>query len=196
MSGIFGVVSKGSCAETLFYGTDYHSHLGTEFGGMAVLGTQFKRQIHDLRQAQFKSKFFEDYKHMDGNRGIGVVSAIGEQQIYLNSKFGPFCLVVNGMVENAEELAAGLLKKGVSFSEMSTLAVNMAELIAKLITHAPTRDGAIAVMKRALEEFKIEPQKTTIPLYRKIMEDTQFHRGDFDTGYIHKFIPEQDEEND
>ncbi len=134
MSGIFGVVSKGPCAETLFYGTDYHSHLGTEFGGMAVLGTQFKRQIHDLSQAQFKSKFFEDYKHMEGNRGIGVVSAIGEQPIYLNSKFGPFCLVVNGMVENAEELAAGLLKKGVSFSEMSTLAVNTAELIAKLIT--------------------------------------------------------------
>jgi len=69
-------------------------------------------------------------------------------------------------------------------------------LIAKLISYALTRDAAIAVMKRALAEFKIMPLKTTIPLYRRIMEDEQFRRGDFDTGYIHKFIPEQDEEND
>jgi acetyl-CoA carboxylase biotin carboxylase subunit len=69
-------------------------------------------------------------------------------------------------------------------------------LIAKLISYALTRDGAIAVMRRALAEFEIGPLKTTIPLYRRIMEDEQFCRGDFDTGYIHKFITEQDEEND
>jgi amidophosphoribosyltransferase len=50
MSGLFGVVSKGNCSETLFYGTDYHSHLGTEYGGMVVLGDEFTRQIHDLSQ--------------------------------------------------------------------------------------------------------------------------------------------------
>ena len=55
MSGIFGVVSKENCAETLLYGTDYHTHLGTEFGGMAVLGDHFVRQIHDVSQSQFKS---------------------------------------------------------------------------------------------------------------------------------------------
>lgn len=69
-------------------------------------------------------------------------------------------------------------------------------LIAKLISYALTRDGAIAVMRRALAEFEIGPLKTTIPLYRRIMEDEQFCRGDFDTGYIHKFIPEQDEDID
>lgn len=69
-------------------------------------------------------------------------------------------------------------------------------LIAKLISYALTRDGAIAVMRRALAEFEIGPLKTTIPLYRRIMEDEQFCRGDFDTGYIHKFIPEQDEGDD
>lgn len=134
MSGIFGVVSKGSCAQDLFYGTDYHSHLGTQYGGMAVLGTQFQRQIHDLRQSQFKAKFFDDYRDMEGNKGIGVVSASEEQPIYLNSRFGPFCLVMNGIVENAEELAAKLLKQGVSFSEVSTKTVNTVELIAKLIS--------------------------------------------------------------
>ncbi|MGD8501311.1 MAG: amidophosphoribosyltransferase, partial [Phycisphaerales bacterium] len=75
MSGIFGVVSKGNCVETLFYGTDYHSHLGTEYGGMAVLGEDFTRHIRDVSQSQFKSKFYDDYKCMNGNKGIGVISA-------------------------------------------------------------------------------------------------------------------------
>ena len=58
MSGIFGVVSKGDCAEVLLYGTDYHSHLGTEYGGMAIFGKDFARQIHNISQTQFKYKFF------------------------------------------------------------------------------------------------------------------------------------------
>jgi amidophosphoribosyltransferase len=134
MSGIFGVVSKGNCAETLFYGTDYHSHLGTEYGGLAVLGADFTRHIHDVSQSQFKSKFFEDYMHMKGNKGIGVISALEEQPIYLNSKFGPFCVVTNGIIENAEELAEKLLKQGMSFSEVSNGEVNSTELVAKLIS--------------------------------------------------------------
>jgi amidophosphoribosyltransferase len=133
MSGIFGVVSREDCAETLFYGTDYHSHLGTEYGGIAVFGEDFTRQIHNLSQSQFKSKFYDDYKHINGNKGIGVISDFDEQPIYLNSRFGPFCIVTSGFVENAEELAAKLLRKGISFSEVSKRAVNTPELIAKLI---------------------------------------------------------------
>jgi len=133
MSGIFGVAAKGDCSEILFYGTDYHSHLGTEYGGMAVLGDDFSRQIHDVSQTQFKSKFYDDYKDMKGNKGIGVISAYEEQPIYLNSKFGPLCIVTNGIVENAEKLATQMLKKGVSFSEVSDKAVNTTELVAKLI---------------------------------------------------------------
>ena len=75
MSGIFGVVAKNDCVRDLFYGTDYHSHLGTEYGGMAVLGETFTRQIHNISQTQFKSKFYDDYKHMRGSSGIGVISA-------------------------------------------------------------------------------------------------------------------------
>ena len=67
MSGFFGIVSKNDCAETLFYGTDYHSHLGTEYGGLAVQGDDLVRQIHNIAQSQFKSKFFEDYLRMKGN---------------------------------------------------------------------------------------------------------------------------------
>jgi len=151
MSGIFGVVSKKNCAETLFYGTDYHSHLGTEYGGMAVLGEGFTRQIHGLSQSQFKSKFFPDFGQMDGNKGIGVVSALDEQPIYLNSRFGPFCLATSGMVENAEELAAAMLKKGVSFSEVSPRGVNTTELMAKLITRGTDLVDGI---ERAFEAIK------------------------------------------
>jgi len=151
MSGIFGVVSKSDCAETLLYGTDYHSHLGTEYGGMAILGEDFTRQIHNLNQSQFKSKFYPDYKNMKGNKGIGVISALNEQPIYLNSKFGPMCLVTNGIVENAEELAAVLMKKGISFSEVSQKGVNTTELIAKLISQGSDLVDGIEKMFNAIE---------------------------------------------
>jgi amidophosphoribosyltransferase len=100
---------------------------------MAVLGEEFMRQIHNIRQTQFKSKFYEDYKKMKGNKGIGVVSASDEQPIYLHSRFGPFCIVTNGFVENIRELTTDLLAKGISFSEVSDGTVNTTELIAKLI---------------------------------------------------------------
>jgi amidophosphoribosyltransferase len=151
MSGIFGVVSKGSCTETLFYGTDYHSHLGTEYGGIAVLGEYFTRQIHNLSQSQFKSKFYDDYKRMDGNKGIGVISDDDEQPIYLNSRFGPFCVVTSGFVENAEQLAAELLKKRVSFSEVSERAVNTPELVAKLINQGDNLVDGIEKMFGVIE---------------------------------------------
>jgi amidophosphoribosyltransferase len=151
MSGIFGVVSKGNCAETLFYGTDYHSHLGTEYGGIAVLGEDFTRQIHNLNQSQFKSKFYDDYKCINGNKGIGVISDYDEQPIYLNSRFGPFCIVTSGFVENAEELAAKLLRKGISFSEVSNRTVNTPELIAKLINQGNDLIDGIEKMFEAIE---------------------------------------------
>ena len=151
MSGIFGVVSKGDCVETLFYGTDYHSHLGTEFGGMAVLGDDFTRHIRDVSQSQFKSKFYDDYTSMSGNKGIGVISASEEQPIYLNSKFGPFSIATNGIVENAEELAAGLLRKGISFSEVSRNIVNTTELVAKLIGQGDNLLDGIERMFRAIQ---------------------------------------------
>ncbi|MEE9499698.1 MAG: amidophosphoribosyltransferase, partial [Candidatus Omnitrophota bacterium] len=134
MSGIFGVISKGDCAETLLHGTDYHSHLGTEYGGMAIAGKDFTRRIHNISQSQFKSKFYESYREIKGNKGIGVISDCDEQPIYLNSKFGPFCLVSAGLIENKEELALSLLAEGVSFSEVASGGINSTELVAKLIS--------------------------------------------------------------
>lgn len=150
MSGIFGVVSKDDCAQILLYGTDYHSHLGTEFAGIAILGKDFKRQIHNISQTQFKSKFYEDSKHMPGNKGIGVISALDEQPIYLSSKFGTFCIVTNGFIENTDELVDDLLKKGVSFSEVTKGRVNSSELVAKLITQGKDLIDGIEKMFEAI----------------------------------------------
>ena len=135
MSGVYGVISKNDCMDSLFYGTDYHSHLGTEFGGLAVMdGDKFSRQIHGIAQSQFKSKFCDDLASLKGNKGIGVISDSHEQPMYLNSKFGPFCIVTVGLIENSEDLTDQLLKKGHSFSEMSKGPVNTTELVGKLVT--------------------------------------------------------------
>ena len=134
MSGIFGVVSKGDCSQDLFYGTDYHSHLGTQFGGLAVWTKEgLMRKIHDLRSGQFKSKFHEDYKKLIGNKGIGVISARDEQPICVNSKHGTFAVVTNGFIDNSQALAQELYKKGLSFSEVIDSQINFSELTAKLI---------------------------------------------------------------
>lgn len=133
MSGIFGVVSKKDCSSDLFYGTDYHSHLGTQYAGLAVWERELSRKIHDIRGSQFKTKFYEDYKRMKGRKGIGVISALEEQPILVHSKFGPFAIVTNGFIDNAGELANQLYKEGQSFSEAACGTVNLTELTAKLI---------------------------------------------------------------
>ncbi len=134
MSGIFGVVSEEDCSELLFYGTDYHSHMGTEFGGLAVFGKDgITRKIHDIRSVQFKSIFYDDYKKMKGKYGIGVISAQEEQPIYLNSKFGPLAICTNGRIGNLDRLVAVLHKKGISFSEVYEGSVNPTEVVSKLI---------------------------------------------------------------
>lgn len=151
MSGIFGVASKDDCSDVLFYSTDYHSHLGTEYGGIAILGDEFKRQIHKISQSQFKSKFYDDYRQMKGNKGIGVISALEEQPIYLNSKFGPFCIVTNGFIENAEKLTEDLFKKGVSFAEVIKGQVNITELVAKLISQG---DNIVDGIEKMFNQIK------------------------------------------
>jgi amidophosphoribosyltransferase len=138
MSGIFGIVLKKNCADTLLYGTDYHSHMGTEYGGMAVFGKQFYRSIHDISKSQFKSKFFEEYKQMKGNLGIGVISDRDPQPLVIGSKFGTFAIVAAGLVENVDELGMELLRDGETFGEMSSRGINSVELMAKLITRGRT----------------------------------------------------------
>jgi amidophosphoribosyltransferase len=133
MSGIFGVVSRDECSSTLFYGTDYHSHMGTEYGGIVVLGNRFHRSIHDITQSQFKSKFVDEYKQMQGRMGIGVISDRDPQPLIVGSRFGTFAIVTAGLIENLEFLGSELLREGHSFGEMTGTGINSVELVAKLI---------------------------------------------------------------
>lgn len=152
MSGIFGCVTgKKNCTELLFYGTDYHSHLGTGFGGMAVYGDELVRKIHDISQAQFKSKFSDEYEKLSGSRGIGVISAKEEQPVYIYSRFGPMCLCMDGIIENWEELAHGLTRHGLSFTEVKNGKINEAEIVAKLINQGKTIVNGIEKMSRMIK---------------------------------------------
>jgi amidophosphoribosyltransferase len=148
MSGIFGVASKESCIEDLVYGTDYHTHMGTEYAGLAVYGKEFSRYIHRLSSAYFKTRFMEDIRRIEGAKGIGVISDLDEQPVYIKSKLGPFCIVTNGKIDNIDELTNQMMSEGVSFSEFSKNASNMAELAGKIIAQSPTvKDGIETVHK-------------------------------------------------
>jgi len=136
MSGLFGVVGNNNCISTLYYGTDYHSHLGTEYGGIAFIdknnGMPVKK-IHDIGNSQFKSKFYEGSDKIQTNLGIGVISDKDPQPLSFKSKFGPFAICCAGLVTNRDELTKNLIRKGVPFSELEHGGINTTELIANLI---------------------------------------------------------------
>lgn len=151
MSGIFGVASRKNCSELLFYGTDYHSHLGTEFAGLAVSGKKIIRKIHEIKQSQFKAKFYDEYRKMKGNKGIGVISSQDEQPIYLDSEFGPFAICTNGLISNAHQLVKEMHQAGISFTEISEDIVNMTELVGKMVTQGDSIVDGIEKMFTRIE---------------------------------------------
>ncbi len=152
MGGLFGVVSLNDCVQTLFYGTDYHSHLGTENGGMAVLGSKgFQKAIHSLSQAQFKSRFVDDYKRMEGNFGIGAIDDDTPQPLIFRSKFGVYAVAVSGLITNKDKLVSDLLNEGISFGETGGGIVNNAEIAAYLINRGDNIVEGIASMRAAVE---------------------------------------------
>jgi len=134
MSGLFGIVATGDCTEKLFYGTDYHSHLGTEVAGLAVLGEYFQHRIHSLTNSQFKSRFAEEITKMSGHSGIGVISDSNTQPFVVSSRVGDFALVTAGLITNVDRLAHELLTTGHSFAEVARGRINPTELVAKIIS--------------------------------------------------------------
>jgi amidophosphoribosyltransferase len=152
MGGLFGVVARESCIKTLFYGTDYHSHLGTENGGLAVFGeNNFKKAIHSISQAQFKSKFVDHYRQMRGTAGIGAIDDDSPQPLIIRSRFGTFAIAASGLITNKDRLTAELLREGTSFSEIKNGVVNTVELVAKLISRGTSLVEGIVRMQEAIE---------------------------------------------
>ena len=135
MGGFFGVASKQDCVLELFYGVDYHSHLGTRRGGMAVYGEDgFYRAIHNIENSPFRTKFDHDVAEMKGYLGIGCISDYDPQPLLIQSHLGSFAITTVGKVNNYEELLKGLFEKDHShFQEMTNGQINVTELVAALI---------------------------------------------------------------
>lgn len=153
MGGFFGVVAKQDAVADVFYGTDYHSHLGTMRGGMAVLeNDEFTRHIHDITNAQFRSKFEDDIQGMHGNQGIGVISDFEDQPLLVGSHLGTYAIVTVGVVHNLEALTTRAYKKRTThFSEMGGGGVNPTELVAALINQEATFEEGIRNAQNAIE---------------------------------------------
>ncbi len=135
MGGIFGVASKTDCALDLFYGIDYHSHLGTRRGGMATYGANgFNRSIHNIENSPFRTKFERDVDEMLGNIGIGCISDYEPQPLLIQSHLGSFAITTVGKINNLDALLKIVYENGhTHFQEMSSGQINATELVASLI---------------------------------------------------------------
>ncbi|NUQ66416.1 MAG: amidophosphoribosyltransferase [Pirellulales bacterium] len=153
MGGFFGVASKDDCVADLFYGTDYHSHLGTVRGGMAVRGESgFTRVIHDITNTQFRSKFEDDLEKMRGGLGIGVISDYEDQPLIIGSHLGTYALVTVGRILNLDQLAAEAFhRRTTHFSEMGGTGINPTELVATLINRENSFAEGIRCAQEAIE---------------------------------------------
>jgi amidophosphoribosyltransferase len=142
MGGLFGVASRTDCVRDLFYGTDYHSHLGTRRGGLAVAGVKgFQRHIHNIENAQFRSKFEHELSQLAGSLGIGVISDTEDQPLLIASHLGQYAIVTVGRVNNLEALARKSFGNRTHFSEMSGGEINPTELVATLNQGASFPEG-------------------------------------------------------
>ena len=135
MGGFFGVASRKDCVLDLFYGVDYHSHLGTRRGGMAVHGVDgFDRAIHNIENSPFRTKFERDAAEMKGNLGIGCISDYEPQPLLIQSHLGSFAIVTVGRINNINSLLKVVYSSGhAHFQEMTTGKINATELVASLI---------------------------------------------------------------
>ena len=136
MGGFFGVASKNDCVLDLFYGIDYHSHLGTRRGGMAVHGEDgFDRAIHNIENSPFRTKFDRDVNEMEGNLGIGCISDYEPQPLLIQSHLGSFAITTVGKINNVKTLLKYVYENGhTHFQEMTSGQVNATDLVASLIT--------------------------------------------------------------
>jgi len=152
MGGLFGCVSKDDCLNELFFGTDYHSHLGTRRGGLAVHNANnFSRSIHNIENDYFRSKFESDLPKLHGHKGIGVISDHDSQPLIIGSHLGTFAIATVCKINNIEEIAAKALNNKRHFSEMSGGETSPTELVAMLICEQETFEAGIQHAQEAIK---------------------------------------------
>ncbi|MCI5927473.1 MAG: amidophosphoribosyltransferase [Pseudoflavonifractor capillosus] len=153
MGGFFGTISKQDCVMDLFFGTDYHSHLGTKRGGMAVYDPKdgFQRQIHNIENTPFRTKFDKDIADFHGCSGIGCISDTDPQPLLVRSHLGLYAITTVGIINNADELIERYFSDhGHQFMAMSSGKVNSTELVAALINQ---KDDLVSGIRHAQEEI-------------------------------------------
>ncbi len=153
MGGLFGVASKTDCIMDLFYGVDYHSHLGTRRGGMATHGSDgFCRSIHNIENSPFRTKFERDVEELTGNLGIGCISDYEPQPLLIQSHLGSFAITTVGKINNASKLLNKIYEDGHShFQEMSGGQINATELVAALICKQDSFENGIRYAQEAID---------------------------------------------
>ncbi len=153
MGGFFGVVSKKDCVFDLFFGVDYHSHLGTRRGGMAVLGENgFNRSIHNIENSPFRTKFEHDVNEMKGNFGIGCISDFEPQPLLVKSHHGTYAITSVGKINNMKQIEKLLFDNGTShFLEMSGAEINPTEMLASLINQKENLIDGILYAQQMIE---------------------------------------------
>ena len=152
MGGFCGVISNEDCVSDLFYGTDYHSHLGTHRGGMCLLGSKgFQRSIHNIQNAPFRSKFENDVGRLSGNVGLGVISDTDPQPLVMRCALGTFALVTVGLINNIEALMEEMFEKSHLQLQYSTTSgmVGPTEVVSAILASASSlEEGARLVLRR------------------------------------------------
>ena len=153
MGGIFGVAAQDSCVMDLFFGVDYHSHLGTKRGGMTVSdGQHFNRVIHNIENSPFRTKFKYDIGDMHGHLGIGCISDEDPQPLLIQSHLGSFAITTVGKISNKDGIVEKLYKEGMThFLEQSGGRINATELVAALINRKPSIEEGIEYAKKVIE---------------------------------------------
>ena len=153
MGGFFGAVSRKNCKYDVFFGTDYHSHLGTKRGGLAFYEEDrgFHRQIHNIENTPFSTKFEADLSKMDGTIGIGCISDTDPQPLLVRSHLGLFTLATVGLINNAEALVDSFSGPGSQFMAMSSGKVNATELTAALINRCDNIADGIRYAQEVIE---------------------------------------------
>lgn len=158
MGGFFAVASKESCVLDLFYGTDYHSHLGTRRAGMAVYGENgFERAIHNIQNSPFRTKFEKDVEELEGNMGIGCISDFEPQPLLVHSHLGSFAISTVGKIANANELVQECYDSGKThFLEMSGGSINQTEVAAAIINQKDTMvDGLRYLQEKVIGSLSV-----------------------------------------
>lgn len=152
MSGIFGVVAEEDCVDDVFYGTDYHSHLGTEFGGIAVFnGKEIKHKVEEISIHPFRPQLAPFKEKINGKMAIGIISDYEPQPLYINASLGEYAIVHVGKITNLEKIVESVHKGKIHFREMESGGVNPAEAVASLINQGRNFVEGIEIMQNAIE---------------------------------------------